>query len=673
MKFRISYKVALTTFLTAGIGVLLFALLSFGEVSGYFKQNLLSSLTQEVMSDSNEIKNQISELKNDIISLYNNESISGILRANNNPYKYDAKSNATYEGWIEKFKKTSSIILEQNENYYQIRLIGINNNGKELVKVIKRDGLIYFLKDNELQEKEKRYYFKETVKLKENEIYISNIDLNQEYKTVETPIVPTVRVSVPIYNKDELFGVLVINANSNKLFNLVNKESAEGKRVYLVNESGDYLYNQESKKMFAFEYGKEFIIQKDFKIEPILSDKVDDLSLYTKDDLALSSKKIFLDENRFIVLVKTATNKFLNEQSQKYKNQIFIYIILIIFFIVLVTAAITRYIALPIMNLTRKAKIVSDSKGEVSVNFKEIKSNDEIGELSRSLENMLENLLESKKEISLFASSLEYQVAFKTEELQELNKDLEKKVQVGIEENRTKDTLLAQQTKLASMGEMIGSIAHQWRQPLNSLHINIEMLEEDYEDKLIDEKYLEEFIHKNTQTLQFMSKTIDDFRNFFKVDKDKVDFDVRKKVTNTLTIQSAQFKNYNIQVNLNDETFKTNGFPGEFQQVILNIVNNSKDAMVENHIEHGKIDINIEVKGDVGIITIEDNAKGIPQDVIDRVFEPYFTTKEQGKGTGIGLYMSKMIVEKNMQGKLYVENINEGVRFIIELGVLNEQ
>ena len=667
MKFRISYKVALTTFLTAGIGVLLFALLSFGEVSGYFKKNLLSSLTQEVMSNSNEIENQISELKNDILSLYNNESISGILRANNNPYRYDAKSNATYEGWIEKFKKTSSIILEQNENYYQIRLIGINNNGKELVKVIKRDGLIYFLKDDELQEKEKRYYFEETVKLKENEIYISNVDLNQEYKTVETPIVPTIRVSVPIYNKDEIFGILVINANSNKLFNLVNKESAEGKRIYLVNEEGDYLYNKESKKMFGFEYGKELIIQKEFKIEPILSNRVDELSLYTKDDLALSAKKIFLDENRFIVFVKTATNKFLNEQSQKYKNQMFIYIILVIFFIVLVTAAITRYIALPIIILTRKAKRVSDSKGEVSVDFKEIKSNDEIGELSRSLEIMVENLLESKKEISLFASSLEYQVAFKTEELQELNKDLEEKVQVGIEENRTKDTLLAQQTKLASMGEMIGSIAHQWRQPLNSLHINIEMLEEDYEDKLINEKYLEEFIHKNTQTLQFMSKTIDDFRNFFKVDKDKVDFDVRKKITNTLTIQSAQFKNYNIEVNLNDETFKANGYPGEFQQVILNIVNNSKDAMVEQNIEHGKIDIFVEVKEGVGIITIEDNAKGIPQDVIDRVFEPYFTTKEQGKGTGIGLYMSKMIIEKNMSGKLNVKNGKNGAIFTIIL------
>ena len=158
-----------------------------------------------------------------------------------------------------------------------------------------------------------------------------------------------------------------------------------------------------------------------------------------------------------------------------------------------------------------------------------------------------------------------------------------------------------------------------------------------------------------------MSKTIDDFRNFFKIDKEKQTFSVKEAIVETLSLQSAQFKNRNIEVEVIGKDFSFFSYKGEFQQVILNLLNNAKDAILERNIELGKITITLDPK----FITLEDNAGGIDPAIIERIFEPYFTTKEQGEGTGIGLYMSKMIIEKNMGGVLRVVNTDIGAQFII--------
>jgi len=238
---------------------------------------------------------------------------------------------------------------------------------------------------------------------------------------------------------------------------------------------------------------------------------------------------------------------------------------------------------------------------------------------------------------------------------------LQKEVQRQTNEILKKDKIVQEQSKLAAMGEMIGAIAHQWRQPLNSLNINIENLDDDYADGLIDAKFIDDFIHKQTKTIRFMSQTIDDFRNFFRVDKIKRVFSVKKAIESIIYIQNAQLKNHNIEVNISGHDFTLETIESEFKQTILNIISNAKDALIENKITHGKIDIILKEPS----IYIQDNAGGIPDEILSRIFEPYFTTKEQGKGTGIGLYMSKMIIENNLNGTLEVENIKDGARFII--------
>ncbi|ADN09916.1 ATP-binding protein [Sulfurimonas autotrophica] len=247
-------------------------------------------------------------------------------------------------------------------------------------------------------------------------------------------------------------------------------------------------------------------------------------------------------------------------------------------------------------------------------------------------------------------------------ELQKLNENLKQEIDKRTNEILQKDKMLQEQAKLAAMGEMVGAIAHQWRQPLNSLNINIQNLDDDYEEGLIDEQFIDDFIAKQTQTINFMSKTIDDFRNFFRVDKIKHEFSIKQSIENTLSLVNAQLTSHNIQTSLQGEDFMLNGVGSEFQQVILNIISNAKDAIVQNHREYGKIDIELKEKQ----IIISDNAGGIPQDIISRIFEPYFTTKEQGMGTGVGLYMSKIIIEQNMGGRLHVSNTKEGAEFIID-------
>ena len=230
---------------------------------------------------------------------------------------------------------------------------------------------------------------------------------------------------------------------------------------------------------------------------------------------------------------------------------------------------------------------------------------------------------------------------------------------------------LAQHSKLAAMGEMMGSIAHQWRQPLNELNINIEMLEEFYEYGAIDEKFISEFVSKNTNTIRFLSKTITDFSDFFRVNKQKLHFNIKQKIENTLDIVATQLKNNHISLSLKCDDIEAYGLPGEFQQVILNIINNAKDAIVDKKIDNGKIEISLSKKENQVIIKISDNAGGIPKEILDRIYEPYFTTKEQGSGIGMGLYISKMIIEQNLGGKLYAKNENDGALFIIELGMNN--
>ena len=258
--------------------------------------------------------------------------------------------------------------------------------------------------------------------------------------------------------------------------------------------------------------------------------------------------------------------------------------------------------------------------------------------------------------------------------LKELNVSLLKKVEKEIEKNRRHEVVLMEQSRLAQMGEMISMIAHQWRQPLNSLSLITQAIALKYKMSKLDDKVIDKFDTNSTKLIAQMSNTIDDFRNFFKPEKEKTLFDITASIKDTLNILLPLLEKEKIILDADmPKIIYVEGYQSELGQVLMNLVNNSKDALLEHNISTKK-SIKIYTKSDENknYIIVEDNAGGIKEDIIDKIFDPYFSTKAEQNGTGLGLYMSKMIIEGHMEGKLLVENIDNGVRFIIELKTMQE-
>jgi signal transduction histidine kinase len=281
----------------------------------------------------------------------------------------------------------------------------------------------------------------------------------------------------------------------------------------------------------------------------------------------------------------------------------------------------------------------------------------------------LMSLLISKKINAVF-SNYKNNVEKKELELQDINKNLEKRVQKAINEAKKKDRAMLHQSRLARMGAMLSMIAHQWRQPLSEVSGILMELETANKFNKLDDKLLNDSVDESNKIIQFMSHTIDDFRNFFKPDKKKVRFYVDDSCNEAISLAGASIKSYNIElykkVKCNAEII---GYEREFAQVMLNLISNAKDILNQREIHNPKIDMLIDVDGKNVIVTVQDNAGGVKEEHLDLIFEPYFTTKESSKGTGLGLYMSKMIIEKNMNGELTVENTKDGALFkvIVEM------
>jgi PAS domain S-box-containing protein len=243
---------------------------------------------------------------------------------------------------------------------------------------------------------------------------------------------------------------------------------------------------------------------------------------------------------------------------------------------------------------------------------------------------------------------------------------LEIKLQNDKEEMRENEKILIQQSKMAIMGEMIGAIAHQWRQPLNSIALLIQSIELAYEDELINKKFIDELEHKCMKQITFMSSTINDFRNFFEPNRAKEPFFIKKSIEKIVTLVIHQLKSNNIEIEISGDDFEVLGFYREFQQVMLNLINNSKDSILtkrekSNYI--GKIEIAIDSSNK--IVSVIDNGTGIKKEISDKIYEPYFTTKGKD-GTGIGLYMSNLILQSSTNATLSFQNIENGVIFSIK-------
>ena len=243
-------------------------------------------------------------------------------------------------------------------------------------------------------------------------------------------------------------------------------------------------------------------------------------------------------------------------------------------------------------------------------------------------------------------------------ELEILNNNLEKKVEIEVKLNRKKDLLLMEQSKMASMGEMIGNIAHQWRQPLSIISTASSGMQLQKEFNMLTDKEFNESCEAINNNAQYLSKTIDDFKNFIKGDRKKTIFKIKNTINGFLNLINGSIKTNNIIV-IQDiqEDVKFDGYENELTQCLINIFNNSKDVLVEKEVEDKFLFISTFIDDNKGIIKIKDNAGGIPQDVLPKIFEPYFTTKHKSQGTGLGLHMTYNLIVDGMGGTIESSNV----------------
>lgn len=312
------------------------------------------------------------------------------------------------------------------------------------------------------------------------------------------------------------------------------------------------------------------------------------------------------------------------------------------------------------------------AEGDLTVRASEAVHGGELGALGQSFDEMAHKL-EAREQALLNSSA----------ELDALNRSLSQKVDEETARRVKHERLLARHARMAAMGEMIGAIAHQWRQPLATLGAIIQSIRIAWDLKRIDSSFVKSAEADAQKQLYFMSDTIEDFRNFFSPDKLEELFDIRLRIREATQLIAAQFANSGVALDMQDlspgHEMYCQGYPNEFKHAVINLVSNAFDAIgaklatvhpADNGLAIADY-VRITLSREIGriIIEVSDTGGGIPEEYLDKIFEPYFTSKPGGKGTGLGLYMSRLIIEESMGGKLSVANTLAGAIFRIELPV----
>lgn len=555
----------------------------------YFSQDLLNSKFER------EVRLQSSE-KKDKFDKYLKTKEDALLAIAKNEYFLDFIKDGSYKYYIDLLLLT---IMEANKDYMQIRYI--NSSGYEVLRLDRKAQSQEPYKSTLLQDKSSRYYFKETSKLKKNEVLFSKIDLNMEHGNIQKPYNPTLRVSTPLFIEDKFKGIFIINIFMEKLLKSLSKSSLYD--IYLIDKDGYYLKDKYGKFDWSF-YNTKRTIKDDFSkhiVEKIFSSKKDSF-IYDKTFI----QTLFIDNKKIFLIMKESTqsiNQVKNDNNKMIITILIFATIMALIFTFIFTRALRRLFDLV------------------------VKQADKLHDLAINLDNkVVEKTLEITK----------------------------------------KDRLLQNQNKLAELGDMIGNIAHQWRHPLTRLSLILQNLKAFKNKNKMTDKLFSESMENSLYQIEFMSSTIDNFKNFYKKDEKKSNFKIIEAIENVLNIIGQILEHKNIDFNISSkEDILIYANKNEFSQVLMNLIINAKDAIEDNNIKNGKIEV-ILIKDKKVKIEVKDNAKGIPNYLLNEIFNPYFTTKDE-RGTGIGLYLSKVIIEEKMKGKLYATNSNQGAIFTIIL------
>ena len=351
-------------------------------------------------------------------------------------------------------------------------------------------------------------------------------------------------------------------------------------------------------------------------------------------------------------------------------NELTIYTFSMIVLVIIIAILIANYITSSVKKLIIGTEQFKENNFDYNI---DIKSKDEIGILANSFNSMaksIKSLFEIKEKLTLDLTTSNNELQLSKKKLEELNENLEIEIQKEIERNRAKDLQLLHQSKMASLGDMIANIAHQWRQPLSVISTTASGMKIEKEYNLLNDEKFNNYCDSIVNKTEYLSKTIDTFRNFIKDEKETKDVVIQESIETAISIINTTLTNHHIKLVLDInsiDTIKLNIVSGELEQVIINVINNAKDILLERFVEKPFIKVSLKKHHDIISIIIEDNGGGIDKTILNKIFEPYFTTKHKSQGTGLGLHMSYKIVNESLKGQLYVENTHQGAKFFINI------
>ncbi|MCW8922167.1 MAG: ATP-binding protein [Gammaproteobacteria bacterium] len=601
-------------------------------------QNALNRLKHETNIKSLNLVSDIKGLSSDAQYLVGTPPILGIPRAINNG-GIDPFDDSHLSKWQSRLTMIFSELIRAKPDYLQIRYIGIADNGKELIRVDRRGNNIRVTPETELQEKGDTAYFKNAIKLHSGEVYLSDITLNREFGQVSEPYTPMIRAATPVYFEEKLFGILVINMSFDAIFNNLIENTPKELIPYVINEQGYFLAHPVRAMTYGFDLGNEITIKDvypDFDLDMNDDLRVHEYTQVINGDVVQVVKTHYDPElhDRYFLVILATSHDNLQSGAKQLRQQSFIIMGLLVTISLVATAVLATRLMRPMRLISKAAEDIACGR---EVSNLPVDSRDEIGELARSFDDMQHQLEDKERELLISQGHVHHA------------------------------------NKMAALGEMAAGMGHEINSPIQAICFIAQRVQRQLE-KDISKDEINAAMEKINNNVKKISDIINSLSKVsrYSTDDDFVDTRIGDLIADTINMTEERFKLNNVKLEVNYHEVSENLIIQcqrlQINQVLINLVNNAYDAIRESDGKWIKVDIRR--RANFLQIAITDSGLGIPEELVDRIFEPMFTTKDIGKGTGLGLSISNDIVSKH-NGQLYVDKSAKHTRFVIDLPIVH--